>query len=288
MTARAAKALGILLLANALAPAAPAAGSGTDLASDSDPATASSKRSLFEHQVTYEVIATGARRNRKVMGPVVEWVQGVPARPVNSFVWDGDGSDPIEAELIMEINPTTEQGAIIAHWTDEHGAWTYTQLRFIHPEHSSGVRIGTSVDDVFSFINEGAQENVYLHGDTTAGMGILPTVFNHLATWGPADVTLNGQPFINPYELPAPQWLGHMMLTEGVRGEDGTVRTRSGEIYNPSNMKDGAVDPHDLEVHLVFHDERFPRNENIPPLFQFFYHLVFEDVSVRIVQTDEP
>ncbi len=48
------------------------------------------------------------------------------------------------------------------------------------------------------------------------------------------------------------------------------------------------MDPADLEVHLVFHDERFPRTENIPPIFSFFYHLVFEDVTIQILSAEGP
>jgi hypothetical protein len=236
----------------------------------------------------YLVRASNARLNRKVMGPVDRYVQGVPAEPVDSFVWDGDGSTPIEAELVLEIDPIRDTGLIRATWNDEHGDWVYFQTRFIHPEHFSGVRIGSSVEEVQGILNEGVAHNVYLHGDTTAGMPVLPTVFNYLATWGPADILLNGQPFANPFEIPAPQWIGHLMVTEGVRWPDGTVRTLNGEIYDPSRLTEGAVDPGDLEVHLVFHDERFPLTNNTPPLFSFFYHLNFEDVTIEITQEEPP
>ncbi len=239
-------------------------------------------------QLIYRVEAKNPRLNRKVMGPVESTVQGVPAEPVDSFVWDGDGSTPIEGELVLEIDPVREVGGIIAKWSDENGKWRYTQSRFIHPEHSSGVRFGTSVTRIESLLNEGVTHNVYLHGDTTAGMPVLPTVFNYLATWGPADVLLDDQPFLNPYEIPAPQWLGHLMVTEGVRLPDGTVRTVDGQIYDPQRLTEGAIQTGDLEVHLVFHDERFPVTTNIPPIFSFFYHLVFEDVTITVTQADLP
>jgi len=143
------------------------------------------------------------------------------------------------------------------------------------------------VTRIESILNEGTAHNVYLHGDTTAGMGVLPTVFNHLAAWGPADVTLNGEPFENPFEIPAPQWIGHAMVTEGARRSDGTVRTMTGEIYSPREMANGAVEPGDLEVHLVFHDDIYPLTDNMPPLFSFFYHLLFEDVRIEIVHQEQ-
>jgi hypothetical protein len=237
--------------------------------------------------VSYEVVATRPRLNRRVTGPVTRWVQGVPAEPVDSFVYDGVGSEPIEGTVTLRIDPVNNVGVIEARWVDPDGIeWLYSQTRFAHPEHSAGVRIGSSVNELESLIKVGVTHNVYLHGDTTAGMPVLPTVFNHLATWGPADVLRDGQPFVNPFELPAPQWIGHLMVTEGVRREDGTVRTKTGEIYHPSDLDNGEVDPGDLEVHLVFHDERFPRTSNNPPIFSFFYHLVFEDVSIQILQAD--
>lgn len=239
--------------------------------------------------LSYQVIAGSPRRNRKVLGPVAQSIRGVPAEPVDSFVYDGEGSDPIEGQLIMEVDPISDTGIVQASWTDEHGDWVYTQTRFVHPEHPSGVRLGGSQGDIESILNEGLTHNVYLHGDTQAGMPVLPTLFTFIAAWGPADVTLNGEAFVNPYELPSPQWLGHVMVSEGVRQDDGTVRTRSGEIYRPMlDGADGAVEKEDLEVHLVFHDERFPRTGNKPDLFSFFYHLVFEDLVIQIVQAEEP
>jgi hypothetical protein len=244
--------------------------------------------SVASGPLRYQVVAGQPRRNRRVMGAVTRYVHGVPAEPVDSMVYDGEGSMPVEGHLFLEVDPVNDTGFVQAEWTDEHGNWVYIQERFIHPEHSSGVRLGPSIFDLESFLNEGITHNVYLHGDTTAGMPVLPTVFTHLAAWGPAWVFLNGEPFENPFEIPAPQWLGHLMVTEGVRREDGTVRTHDGAIYHPSNGAVGAVETGDLELHLVFHDERFPRTDNMPNLFSFFYHLVFEDVWIQIVEAEEP
>lgn len=240
-------------------------------------------------QLTYRVTASHARLNRRLMGPVKRWLHGVAAEPVDSFVWNGEGSVPIEGTLSLEISPVSNTGFIKAEWTDANGKWSYEQDRFLHPdEHPSGVRIGSSVFRVDSILNEATAHNVYLHGDTGSGMPVLPTVFTYLATWGPADVTRNGEPFDNPFEIPAPQWLGHLMVTEGARRADGTVRKLTGEIYNPSMAGEGAVESGDLEVHLVFHDDVFPTTENLPPIFSFFYHLLFEEVRIEIVQVDSP
>ena len=147
--------------------------------------------------------------------------------------------------------------------------------------------MGSSVFRVDTVINEPIVQNVYLHGDTAAGQPVLPTVFTYLAAWGPGDATLDGEPFENEFEIPAPQWLGHVMVTEGARRADGSVRTLSGEIYDPSRGDEGAVEAGDIEAHLTFHDDVFPRTTSIPPLYSFFYHLVFEDVRIEILQVGE-
>ena len=157
------------------------------------------------------------------------------------------------------------------------------QEQFAPPPHSTGLRAVT-VDDVAFVEGEVVTVDVYLHGDTAAGEPVSPTLFNELATWGPAEVTLNGEPFENPYDGPTPLWVVHTMTTPGVRNADGTVRAEDGEFYNP--MKRGeprAIDYDDKEFHLVFHDVPGPEiTNNFPPPLSFFYHLTFEDVKVEI------
>jgi hypothetical protein len=222
-----------------------------------------------------------------LLGPAERFVQGVPAEPVDSFVWDGEGSTPIDGRFVLEIEPMRNAGFIRASWTDRNGDWTYTQTRFEHPDHhASGVRPGSSINELQFVLNEGTAQNVYLHGDTGCGLPVLPTVFTHLAAWGPAEVTLDGEPFENPFEYPAPRWDGHVMVTEGVRRPDGSVRTLTGEIYDPSRATEGVVETGDLEAHVTFHDDVFPNTDNLPAPFSFFYHLVFEDVRIEIVQAD--
>ena len=240
-------------------------------------------------ELRYRVTARSPRLNRRLMGPPERFVQGVPSEPVDSFCWNGVGSVPIEGTFVLDVYPMRNVGHISARWTDENGTWTYDQTRFIHPDHhSSGVRVGPTVAHVDDVLNEAIAHNVYLHGDTMAGMPVLPTVFTYIATWGPADVTHDGEIFRNPFEIPAPQWAGHVMVTEGVRRPDGTVRTLSNEIYDPSKSREGAVETGDIEVHLTFHDDLFPNTGNVPPPFSFFYHLVFEDVRIEQLQVDAP
>ncbi len=237
----------------------------------------------------YRITATKPRLNRRLMGPARRFVGRVPAEPIDSFCWSGEGSVPIEGSITIDVEPMRNTGRVHAEWTDRNGSWTWTQTRFLHPDHhSSGVRLGSSVFRIDTIINEAMAHNVYLHGDTAAGQPVAPTVFTYLAAWGPGDVTLNGEPFDNEFEIPAPQWLGHVMVTEGVRRPDGSMRTLSGEVYNPSQGGEGAVEVGDLEVHMTWHDDAFPMTTNIPPIFSFFYHVIFEEVRMEIVQADGP
>lgn len=235
-------------------------------------------------QMEYKIKAGNATLNRKVMGEVATEVNGVPASPVHSFVWDGDGVTPIKAKAEVKINPVTNSGEITAEWKDENGEWTFKQTAFSPPPHSTGLRVGPSASSTELVMDDPVTTNVYLHGNTTAGGPVLPTDFNLLATWGPAEVTLNGQPFNNPFDGPAPLWVAHTMTTVGVRNSaDGTVRTTNGDIFNPMAAANGAVDNDDLEFHLVFHEAPGPAVDgNFPPPHAFFYHLTFEDVKIDI------
>jgi len=245
-------------------------------------------------RLTYEVKAENARLNRKVMGEVTADVEGVPAEPVHSFVWDGDGSAFIEeASVTLEIDPIENTGEIKAEWRDRNGYWTLEQTTFAPPPHPTGAQLGSLGG---SLLDEAKEPEIvfvegdpvvvdaYLHGDTTAGGPVLPTLFNELATWGPAEVTLNGEPFENPFDGPAPLWVVHTMTTAGVRNDDGEVRMQDGSLYNPMKQTDvGAIDYGDKEFHLVFHDAPGPEmTNNFPPPLSFFYHLTFEDVKVEI------
>ncbi len=239
-----------------------------------------------EAELTYEIKATNARLNRLVGKPVTEYVQGIPAEPVHSFVWDGNGSNFLEdAEAKVEIDPVSNTGEIKVEWTDLDGnEWELEQTVFLPlPPHPTGLR-ATSLEETEFVQDDPVPVDVYLHGDTTAGGPVLPTIFNNLATWGPAEVTLNGEAFENPYDGPVPLWVTHTMLTAGVRNDDGAVTVNGGTIYNPT-LRDqpGDIDYDDMEYHVIFHDAPGPgATENFPPPLSFFYHLTFESVKVEI------
>ena len=237
-------------------------------------------------RLEYRVQARNPRLNREVQGEATEYVRDVPAAPVDSFVWDGEGSVPVQGTAHLRIDPVANTGVIRAQWNDRNGNWRFEQKGFFAPDHSHGLRVGPDGTATLGF-GDGVPVNVYLHGDTTAGGPVLPTIFNHLATWGPARVWLNGEPFENPYDGPAPLWVAHTMTTVGVRQDDGTVRTVDGDIFNAiANPNNGATDSDDMEFHLVFHDAPGPTTNSFPPFFSFFYHLTFEDVKLDVTHAE--
>jgi len=238
-----------------------------------------------QSQLIYEIKASKPRLNRRVTGDVIASVDGVPAEPVDSFVWDGNGSVPVKGKARLKIDPVANTGEIWVEWEDQNGYWTYHQKHFAPPPHPTGLRLGASASTTELVLSDPVTTNVYLHGDTTAAAPVVPTVFNLLTTWGPAQITHNGIPFDNPFDGPVPAWAGHTMTTVGVRNPDGTVRTTSGGIYDFSQAGNGAVDQDDLEFHLVFHDAPGPNmTGNLPAPLSFFYHLTFEKVKVEIKQ----
>lgn len=247
-------------------------------------ALAASAAARSNQDLNYQITAKDGRLVREVTGEVTSTVAGVPAEPVDSFVWDGDGVVPIEGSVRVNIDPIANTGTIEAHWTDENGEWTYTQTAFAPPGHPTGLQIGPSAGSTVLIEDDPVTTNVYLHGDTTAGGPVLPTVFNYLATWGPAEVTLNGEPFDNPFDGPVPLWVGHTMTAVGVRNENGEVLTTEGGIFNMGEAGNGVVYNDEIEFHLVFHDapNMDELTNNVPPPLAFFYHVTFQDVKVKI------
>jgi hypothetical protein len=270
------------------------------------------------------------RLNRLVLSGSPDLLQGVPASPVDSFVWDGVGSIAIKGEVTKyAIDPESNTGKIVAEWKDENGKWKWKQTVFAPPGHPTGLRMAQDASissggpkfhwpppfnappPPFSappyVLGDPITTDIYLHGNTFAGGPVLPTVFNIAATWGPCEIKLDGKPFLNPFDGPAPNWVCHTMLTRGVRHSDGTVRSnspggpggpsgsacagntifapsRSWPFIGPTGEENGCEDFDDLEFHMVFHDApTIPATDggkgNYPQAFDFFYHIVFEKVK---------
>jgi len=258
--------------------------------SDEDDSASSVKSSA-----RISIKATNPVRIRRVMtevGPVTNYINDiVPTEPVDSFDWSGEALEPIKGRARLDIDPIANTGTIRAEWEDEHGRWTYRQDSFGPPSHATGIRIGASRGSVTDIVDDPITTNVYLHGDTGVGGPVTPTFFAQLAIWGPAKVTLNGERFDNPFpaasgSLPfsGPKgslWGGHVLLSEEIRGDDGIVRTTSGEVFDMSKAGEGVVYPDKINLNLSFLDIPDGRqSSNIPAMHRFVYYISFKKVKV--------
>ncbi len=231
-------------------------------------------------------------RVRRVMGPVTHEIMGVPTEPVDSFDWGGQALTPVKGHARLDIDPIANTGTIRAEWEDEYGRWTYRQDTYGPPAHATGIRIGSSRDSVTDILDDPITTNVYLHGDTGVGGPVTPTFFAQLAIWGPAKITLNGERFDNPFpdasgSLPfvGPKgslWGGHVLLSEEIRGDDGVIRTTSGEVFDMSKASEGKVYPEKINLNLSFIDiPNGAPNGNVPPMHRFIYYISFKKVNVK-------
>lgn len=90
-------------------------------------------------QTQYDIKATKASLQREVTAPATGWVQGVPASPVDSFVYDGVGSVPLTGAVAhLDIDPVNNTGRIIVQWSDENGKWKLVQEAFMPPRSPVG------------------------------------------------------------------------------------------------------------------------------------------------------
>lgn len=239
-------------------------------------------------RLLYVVTAGDARRNRELTGPSTVDVQGVPAQPVDSGVHDGVGHEKLSyAAFWAVVDPVANTGFVHARWRDSHGMWSYSRHLMVPPPHPTALRVGGDAT-LTEFITDGVQTHGYQHGNTGAGGPLMPSIFQHLACYGPTQVKLNGVPFVNPFPgATAPDWFGAMKVTDGVRDEiDGTVRNSTGGLFSPLAPGDGATDADDLEVQLIFHDDALPKGSsvaNFPPRHRFFYWINFEQVRMRVL-----
>lgn len=231
----------------------------------------------------YVIEATDAYVIRKPLGEITEEVRGVPAIPVHSFTWDGSGVQAVDGRAYAELDPNNNSGKIHICWTDEHGDWVIEQTDFTDAPMPMGLRFGSSIEETQEVSQDSITPHAYLHGDTGSIDPALPTLFSYILTWGKTSVTLNGEMFENPFDGPAPQWLIHTMLITGVYDENGLVHSETDEYYNPHNPGEGITQYDDLEFQFIFMDAPSEEhNESFPPMFDFAYHMTFEDVKVRI------
>ena len=97
--------------------------------------------SAVKHKIK-GLVAEQPRLNRLVLSGSPDLLHGVPASPVDSFVWDGDGSTSIKGWVkTYRIIPASNTGKIVAEWEDKNGKWKWKQTAFAPPGHPTGLRM---------------------------------------------------------------------------------------------------------------------------------------------------
>lgn len=201
-----------------------------------------------------------------------------PVADATNNLWDGVGVERIKGKAHLLVDPQQNSGEIVAEWHDAAGRWRYHQTAFLAPRHATGLRLGPSTVGTLTVRGDPVTTNVYLHGDSGAGGPSMPTVFALLATWGRAQVSLNGKPY-SPRDKKG-QWTGHTMVTLGARNRDRMITSANGQTYDPAQPGDGNIDYTDLEFHITFRDR--PESTAAVGVASGVHALYFEDVSLAI------
>jgi hypothetical protein len=185
----------------------------------------------------------------------------------DNFVYNGKAVKPVEGEATVDVNADKNTGKLEAVFNGtinpEKGKSYSGEIRIIYEEFSEGS----------DFWEGGIADFIYLHGNTGQEAPVMPKVKTYLASWGPADVYVDG-------ELIYEDLVGHMMYTEGSRDrETYALYDESGSgFYSPKEPADSSIaHPDKRELHFVAHTTK-PDKGNFPP-HTVWLHLNFLDVE---------
>ncbi len=185
----------------------------------------------------------------------------------DNFSYSGEKVQPGEGSATVNLDAETNTGTMEVNFRGT-----------INPEldktYSGDIRIVYSTFiEGSDFWEGGVADFVYLHGDTKQEAPVMPKVKTFLATWGPADIYVNGKLI---YE----NLIGHMMYTEGSRDrETFAVYNRDGTgFYSPMAPGDFSIaNPDRKELHFVAHTS-VEDTGNFPP-HTVWLHLNFQEVE---------
>lgn len=155
--------------------------------------------------------------------------------------WDYAAADlhPMGGTITIDVDEATNTGSIRADGVAHMDTFEFALTTF---NHSSS-----------DFHSGGIAANFLEHGDSGVGNALLPAMNLLLATWGPANLTLNGAIAIDPY-TGNDTWAAHVMVTNtGVRkdGHGGAFKADGVSPYDPATPGDASIGS-DNEVHVVF------------------------------------
>ncbi|MEE8391223.1 MAG: hypothetical protein V3S14_10570, partial [Anaerolineae bacterium] len=186
----------------------------------------------------------------------------------DNFSYDGSKvvAVPGEAQVLLDVGKDT-------------GTMSVTFTGTINPEkdrtYSGEIKlVYNQFMGTMPFMEGGVADFVILHGDSGQEAPVVPKIRTFLATWGPADLYVNG-------ELVYQGLGGHMMLTE--RSRDLTTNAIYADagrtaFYSPMEPSKGyIVAPDEWELHFVAHT--FVKDPNNFPGHTVWIHLNFGTVE---------
>ncbi|RMG85199.1 MAG: hypothetical protein D6712_09910 [Chloroflexi bacterium] len=204
----------------------------------------------------------------------------------HSFSYDGTNAvlTGLPGFFELHINADEDNGIMFARFYVED--YQLDKDTLLEGEHQITVIYPLFGGEVMpDYWEGGIADQVLLHGDSGQEAPVLPTVYNEVASWGPALVFVDGEQ-IQISDKPLGAQAGHMMYSNEVRDpETGFVAGASpDEPYNP--MAPSEAQPYDEEavlLHLVVHTEE--RDPDAFPPFTSFIHFNFLEVE-EIEPTD--
>jgi len=184
----------------------------------------------------------------------------------DNFSYDGSRVVPIigEAEVVLDAEK-------------DRGTAKYTVYGTINPEkdrtYSGEITLIYRVGEGGPAFQEGGVADfIYMHGDTKQDAPVMPKSRTFLASWGKADIFVNGS-------IVYKDIMAHIMYTERTRNTKTQAIYNSDKsgFYSPKSPGDGSVaDRKGRELHFVAHSMKEDRG-NFPP-HNIWIHLNFEDV----------
>lgn len=184
----------------------------------------------------------------------------------DNFNYDGTKVVPFKGKAVVNVNARRNTGNMEVTFNGtinpEKGQTYSGDIKIVYKKFAEGP----------VFWEGGIADFVWLHGDTKQGPPVMPKVRTYLASWGPADVFVNGELVYEGLD-------GHMMYTERSRDADTYAiysKDRSG-FFSPMDPANYSIaNPDEREIHFVAHSND-EDSGNFPPN-KVWIHLNFTDV----------
>ena len=188
----------------------------------------------------------------------------------DNFVYDGEGYQPTDGFLSIDVSDEENTGLLIATWeAEDYYGYNGTFV---------------AIMDVFAGAEEwkegGIATNLTIHGDTGRGPPVLPEVYTYIGGWGEGDIYVNG-------ELVFENLDAHFMITEGTRDPitHAVYNANKTGFYSPMNTTDSITYPERILTHVVLHS--LEGDENNFPQFDVFMHINYENTATFEIDTEK-